>query len=101
MIEQNAAARVHVVGFAEVHRDPVRINLGASIRTARVKRRQFSLGRLAHLTEHLTGRRLIITRLHARRPNRLQVHQPKVLASLNKKYCTIVRVLYWVKISEN
>ena len=72
VIEQNAAARMHVVGFAEVHRDPVRINLSASIGTAWIKRRLFRLRCFPHLAKHLTGRRLVITRLHASSPNRLQ-----------------------------
>ena len=59
VIEQNAL-RQHLAGL-KFTRDQC-INLGTHPCGLRVKRRQFGLGRLAH-TEHLTGRRLIITRL--------------------------------------
>jgi hypothetical protein len=52
MIEQDAAARKQVVGFAVVHGDPVGVNFGATIRTARIKRSRLPLWNVLHIAEH-------------------------------------------------
>ncbi len=40
VVEQDAAAAVHVVAFAVVHRDPVAVDLRHAVRAARVERRR-------------------------------------------------------------
>jgi hypothetical protein len=59
MIEEDAGGREEVVTLAIVHGDVVREGFGHAVRAARIERRGLALRHLAHLAEHLRGRRLI------------------------------------------
>jgi hypothetical protein len=43
VVEQDAVAGEHAVGFAVVHRDPVAVELGNAVGRARIERRAFPL----------------------------------------------------------
>ena len=59
MVEQNAVAGIHAIGLAVIHRDPVGIELGHSVGTARIEGRGFLLGNFLHEPVELTGAGLI------------------------------------------
>ena len=59
VVEKNAVRGVHPVGFAVVHDDPVGIELGHRVRTARIERRRLALRRLAHPAVELRCRGLV------------------------------------------
>ncbi len=48
VVEQNAVAGVHAIGFAVVDNDPIRIHLGHGVGAARVKGRGFFLRNFLH-----------------------------------------------------
>ena len=72
VIEENAIARVHPIALAVIHRHPVRVHLGAPIRTARVERRRLLLRHLLHQPEHLRRTGLVEPRLDAHLADRLE-----------------------------
>ncbi len=59
VIEQYARAGKEVVALAVVDGNPVPVDLGHPVGTARIERGQLGLRRLAHMPEHLARRRLI------------------------------------------
>ncbi len=59
MIEKNAVAGIHAVGFAIVYRDPVGVQLGTGIGRTGIKRRLFRLGRLLHFAEQFGSGSLV------------------------------------------
>ena len=59
MIEQDTIASVHVVGLAVVDGDPVRVQLGDTIRAARIEWRGFALWGLDDLSVEFGGRGLV------------------------------------------
>jgi hypothetical protein len=61
MVEQNAVAGVHSVGFAVVDGDPVAVDLGRAVGAARVEGGGFLLRNFPDLTEHFTGGGLVET----------------------------------------
>src|SRR6185437_4013061 len=64
MVEENAVADEEPIGFAIIHRIPMRRDLAYSIRAAGIERRRFALRRLRH-PEHFRRARLIEARLAA------------------------------------
>ena len=63
VVEEDAVAGVDAVGFAIVHRDPVGVELGRRVGTARVEGRGLLLRRLPHLAVELRGGGLVDARL--------------------------------------
>ncbi len=61
MIEQNAAAAKDLIRLAVIDGHPVCIQLGHTVRAARIKRRIFHLRHRLHLAEHFRSRGLIKT----------------------------------------
>ena len=61
MVKQDAVAGIHAIGFAVVHRNPIRIKFGHGVGAARVKGRGFFLGYFLHLAIQLAGRGLVKT----------------------------------------
>src|SRR5690348_6874739 len=61
MIEQNPVAAEHAVGLAVIHGDPVRVELGDTVRRTRMEWRRLALRRFAYEPIQLRGRRLIKT----------------------------------------
>ena len=59
VVEQDAVAGIHAIGLAVVHRDPVSVELGHRIGTARVERRGFLLGGFLHQAIQLGGAGLV------------------------------------------
>src|ERR1035441_7820525 len=59
VVEEDAVAEKHPVGFPVVHHLVKTINFCACIRAARMERRAFSLRNLDHLAKHLAGRSLV------------------------------------------
>jgi len=59
VVEQDAVAGMHPVGFAVVDGDPVAIDLGGGVRAARVEGRGFLLGNFLDLAEHFAGGGLV------------------------------------------
>ena len=59
VVEQDPGHRVQAVRLAVVDGDPVAVGLRDAVRAARVERRLLVLRHLAHLPEHLRGRRLV------------------------------------------
>ena len=59
MVEQDAVAGVHAVGFAVVDRDPVGVELGHGVGAARVKRRGFFLRGFLHQAVKFGGAGLV------------------------------------------
>jgi hypothetical protein len=53
VIKENTIASIDFVGFAIVHRDPIGVQLGDTIRRARVEWRSFRLRSLDNLTVEL------------------------------------------------
>ena len=74
VIEQDPVRRVHAIGLAVVHRDPVGVELCHGIGTARIERRQLALRRLTHLAEQFGRRGLVEAHpiLHLQNANRLE-----------------------------
>ncbi len=65
VVEEDAAAGVHVVRLAVVDRRPVREDLRDAVRRARVEGRLLGLRHLLHLAEHLRTARLVVADLVA------------------------------------
>ena len=66
MVKENAVAGKHIVGFAVIYGNPIRVKLGSSIRALRVKWSGFTLGsRVFQPTKQFRGRRLIIAAIPA------------------------------------
>jgi len=61
MVEKDAVAGVHAVGFTVVLGDPVSVELGYSVRAAWVERSGLGLRHLAYLPKHLAAGGLIET----------------------------------------
>ena len=59
MIEQHPVAGMHPVALAVVHSDPVGIELGHPVGTARIERRALLLRDLLHQAIELTGTGLV------------------------------------------
>ena len=59
MVEKNAVAGIHAIGLAVIHRDPVGIELGYPVGTARIEGGCFLLGNFLHEPVELTGAGLI------------------------------------------
>ena len=59
VVEQNAVRGVHAVGLAVVHHDPIGVELGGGVGTARIERRLLALRNLGRLAVELRRRRLI------------------------------------------
>ena len=59
MVKQDAVAGVQAVGFAVVDGDPVAVDLGGAVGTARVEGSGFPLGDFPDLAEHFAGGGLI------------------------------------------
>ncbi len=59
MVEQDAVAGVHAIGFAVVDGDPVGVELGAGVGTARVERGGFFLRGFLHEAEQFAGAGLV------------------------------------------
>ena len=59
MVEQDAIAGEHTVGFAVVHCDPVGVQLGRAVRASRVEGRGLALRDLLHLAVEFAGRGLV------------------------------------------
>jgi hypothetical protein len=59
MVEQNPIARIHPVRLAIVHNNPVRIQLGASVRGSRIEWRGLALGRFHYLSVQFRGGSLV------------------------------------------
>ena len=59
VVEEDAVARIHAVRLAVVDGDPVRVQLGDAVGTARIKGRRLALGRLDDLAVQLGRRRLV------------------------------------------
>ena len=55
VVEKNARARKQSVALAVIDREPVAVQLGYSVRTARIKLRLLVLNRLADHAEHFAG----------------------------------------------
>ena len=69
VVEENPARGVQTVALAVVHRDPVRIDLGGGIGTARVKRSGFILGHRLDQAVHLGAGGLVKTGLWRHLPH--------------------------------
>ena len=59
MVKKNAVAGIHAIGLAVIHRDPVGIELGHPVGTARIEGRGFLLGDFLHQPVELTGAGLV------------------------------------------
>ena len=59
MVEEDAVAGVEPVGLAVVHCDPVAVELGHGVGTARIERCSFLLRDLLHQSVQLTGAGLV------------------------------------------
>ena len=59
MIEHYPRAGKKIVALAIIHSNKMSINLRYSVRTARIKRGVFVLGRCFYLSEHLAGGSLV------------------------------------------
>jgi len=59
VVEQDAVAGVHSVGFAVVDGDPVGVDLGRAVGAARVEGGGFLLRNFPHLAKHFAGGRLV------------------------------------------
>ena len=55
MVEQDAVAGIHAIGFAVVHGDPVGVHLGHGVGAARVERRGFLLRGFLHQAVEFGG----------------------------------------------
>src|SRR5262249_41660732 len=69
MVKQNAGASKEAVALAIVDGDVVAVDLGHAVGTARMKRRRFSLRRLASAAKHLAAAGLIETCLRTNLSN--------------------------------
>lgn len=74
VVEENTVARVHTVRLPVVHCDPVRVQLRAAIRRARVERRRLGLRGLDDLAVQLGSGGLVEAHmlLKSASPNRVQ-----------------------------
>src|SRR5262249_21217460 len=63
VVKQDAVTRMQSVGFTVIDRDPVGVKLGAPVRAARIERSLLGLRNLSDQPVHLTGGRLIETRI--------------------------------------
>src|SRR5207249_10584023 len=59
VVKQNSVTRKEVIGLSIIHRDPVSVRLGGTVRTSWIERRGLSLRGLLDLAKHLTGRGLV------------------------------------------
>ena len=72
VVEENAVARVQLVGLPVIHHGPVGEHLGAGVGTAGPERRGLFLGHLLHQAKHLRGASLVKARLDAHVPDGLK-----------------------------
>ena len=59
MVEQDAVAGEHAVGFAVVHSDPLGVQLGHAVGASWIERGGLALRDLLHLAVELAGRGLV------------------------------------------
>src|SRR5690348_16938059 len=72
MVEEYAVAGVQAVGLSIVDGNPIGIDFGGAIGTARIKRRGFALRHFENLPEHFAGGRLVELRFESRFPDGLK-----------------------------
>ncbi len=77
MVEQDSVRGVDAIGLTVIHRDPVAVEFGDTVRRARIERRGLLLRDLLHKAVELRGRGLVKTRLllHTEDADRLQEPQ--------------------------
>src|SRR5437763_1170051 len=77
MVEEDSIAGEQIVALTEVHRDPVRVDLGYAIRAAGMEGGGLPLRDFRNLAEHLRAAGLIEPGLQLDLPDRLQdSHRP-------------------------
>ena len=59
VVKQNSVTRKEMIGLSIIHRDPVSVRLGSTVRTSWIERRGLPLRYLLDLAEHLAGRGLV------------------------------------------
>ena len=89
MIEQDTVAGVEAVRLAIINSDPIRENLGAAVRTSRIKRSFLGLRHLLNLAEHLARGSLVEPGLDAGFPNRFD----KPHGTCSRDVCRVFRAV--------